>query len=153
MHPLHRQLARTLAAHELGHVLAARSFGLYVGKVTVKQVARSMAGSSEIPIFQESQYNDPEGYPPFAELFDLGVILLAGQVATDHWFELNGEPTQFSAHKDYANLRYLEKTHTYTFPMKEGQMAARSLVVKGWLRIEQQLDQLADHGFIYGSWL
>lgn len=153
MPPLHHRQRRAVAAHELGHVLAARSLGLYVGKVTVILGAGSVAGSSEIPVFAEDRYNDPEGYPPFGELFDLGVILLAGQAATDHWFELHGEPTQFSAHKDYANLRYLEHIHTYDFPMEKGQGIAQSLVAEGWPRIEKQLDQLADHGFIYGSWL
>lgn len=150
---MNRQLM-TIAAHELGHAVAARHFDLDVGDITVYGDGPSVHGKTGIiDLRKGSRFLDPESYPHFDELYRLCVVLLAGQAATDYWIQENCGFPQFSAQKDYDHIRLLESLHTYDFPWADGKDHVEALIVNEWSRIRSWVKRLADEGYLHGSWL
>lgn len=135
-----------VAAHELGHAIAARETGIRLGDIRVTSSWLSgMAGycvvrQMKIPCDAEGNITDWSTHE------GLLVMTAAGQAASSHWFQLHGMPIAETAGED--RFLFAQDAAEMPNPMswEEASDRARHIVVSHWDEIIDLTPRLLERG-------
>lgn len=142
-----------VAAHELGHAIVSQETGLTPGNIRLETSWWSdeiTGGYCELRSFR---YPGPDNDAAGGWNLYRGMLIMtaAGQAASEHWFQLNDQPVDFTAGSDYAMFRadaeVMPNAPTWDQALEE----ARHIILARWDDVVALTPALLDKRRMAGS--
>jgi hypothetical protein len=143
-----------VAAHELGHAIVARECGLTPGNIKMEiswWSGEATSGYCELKSFMYPVPGDnpePGGWKLYRGML---IMTAAGQVASEHWFQLRGQPIQHVSGSDYE--MFVQDAVVMPNPptWDQAKEEARQIVVAHWEEIVQLTPALVENRRLSGG--
>jgi hypothetical protein len=143
-----------IAAHELGHLVVLKNQGHDsegIRLMTSWWSGDVVAGYCDLRGFMHPTPGDnpePGGWDLYRGML---VMTAAGQAASEHWFQLHGEPVQFTAGSDYAMFVEDAVLMPNAPSWDQAKEEARQIIVPRWDEIVELIPGLIENRRLSGG--